>query len=391
MKRVVVGLSGGVDSSVAAYLLQKEGYEVIGMFMRNWHDESVTISDDCPWIDDSNDALLIANQLGIPFQVIDLSVEYKERIVDYMFKEYQQGRTPNPDVLCNREIKFDVFLKAAEELGADFVATGHYCRKTTHQDGSFGLLAGKDQTKDQSYFLCQLNQAQLSKSLFPIGELQKSEVRALAKEMGLVTADKKDSQGLCFVGKISLPIFLQQQLKPKKGQVIEIPNDEASIVAYHQLPVTEENVVALSQTFHFTKEQGIVVAEHQGAHYYTIGQRKGLHIGGRPLPSFVIQIDTEHNLVFSGQDDKHLALNKWALFIDKSEIHSVNPAFELKIGEMRRFDIRIRYRQKLQSGVLIRKEEGMYILFDNLQRGITPGQFAAWYFEEELVGSGVIS
>lgn len=391
MKRVVVGLSGGVDSSVAAYLLQQEGYEVIGMFMRNWHDESVTISDDCPWIDDSNDALLIANQLGIPFQVIDLSVEYKERIVDYMFKEYQQGRTPNPDVLCNREIKFDVFLKAAEELGADFVATGHYCRKATHDDGSFGLLAGKDQTKDQSYFLCQLSQEQLSKSLFPIGELQKSEVRAIAKELDLVTADKKDSQGLCFVGKISLPTFLQQQLKPQKGQVIEIPNNEASIVAYHQIPVKAENVVALSQTFHFTKEQGIVVAEHQGAHYYTIGQRKGLQIGGRPLPSFVIQIDTDNNLVFSGQDDNHLALNKWALFIDKNEIHAVNPAFDLKVGESRRFDIRIRYRQKLQDGILIRKEEGMYILFNNLQRGITPGQFAAWYFEEELVGSGVIS
>ncbi|MDD2984068.1 MAG: tRNA 2-thiouridine(34) synthase MnmA [Crocinitomicaceae bacterium] len=391
MKRVVVGLSGGVDSSVAAYLLQQEGYEVIGMFMRNWHDESVTISDDCPWIDDSNDALLIANQLGIPFQVIDLSKEYKERIVDYMFSEYQQGRTPNPDVLCNREIKFDVFLKAAEELGADYVATGHYCRKATHGEGSFGLLAGKDQGKDQSYFLCQLSQEQLSKSLFPIGELQKSEVRAIAKEMGLVTADKKDSQGLCFVGKISLPIFLQQQLKPKKGDVIEIPNNEASIVAYHQLAVNEENVVALSKPFHFTKEQGIVVAEHQGAHYYTIGQRKGLQIGGRPLPSFVIQIDTENNLVFSGQDDNHLALNKWALFIDKEEIHSVNPAFDLKVGESKRFDIRIRYRQKLQDGILIRKEEGMYILFDTLQRGITPGQFAAWYFEEELVGSGVIS
>ena len=391
MKRVVVGLSGGVDSSVAAYLLQKEGYEVIGMFMRNWHDESVTISDDCPWIDDSNDALLIANQLGIPFQVIDLSKEYKERIVDYMFKEYQQGRTPNPDVLCNREIKFDVFLKAAEELGADYVATGHYCRKATHADGSFGLLAGKDQGKDQSYFLCQLSQQQLAKSLFPIGELQKSEVRAIATEMGLITADKKDSQGLCFVGKISLPIFLQQQLKPKKGAVIEIPNDEASIVAYHNLPVTEENVEALSKPFHFTRDQGIVVAEHQGAHYYTIGQRKGLQIGGRPLPSFVIQIDTDNNLVFSGQDDHHLALNKWALFIEKDEIHSVNPAFDLKVGETKRFDIRIRYRQKHQDGLLIRKEDGMYILFDTLQRGITPGQFAAWYFEDELVGSGVIS
>lgn len=390
MKRVVVGLSGGVDSSVTAHLLIEEGYEVIGMFMRNWHDETVTISNDCPWIDDSNDALLIANQLSIPFQVIDLSKEYKEKIVDYMFAEYEQGRTPNPDVLCNREIKFDVFLKAAENLGADFVATGHYCRKIEYEDGTVGLLSGVDKTKDQSYFLCQLSQEQLKKSLFPIGKYQKSEVREIAKKAGFITAEKKDSQGLCFVGKISLPIFLQQQLKPKTGEVIEIPATLPELIAYHQIEPTLDNVEKLAAPFHFKRDQGIRVAEHQGAHYYTIGQRKGLHIGGRPLPSFVIQIDTEENIVFSGQSDDHPALNKWALFIQNSEIHSVNPAHDLKLGETRDFSVRIRYRQALQSATLIRKEDGIYMLFHKLQRGITPGQFAAWYVGDELVGSGVI-
>ena len=294
-KRVVVGLSGGVDSSVAAYLLIQQGYEVIGMFMRNWHDESVTLSDDCPWIDDSNDALLIAQQLGIPFQVIDLSKEYKERIVDYMFNEYEAGRTPNPDVLCNREIKFDVFLKAAMELGADYVATGHYCRRIDHEDGTVGLLAGKDPNKDQSYFLCQLNQEQLSKALFPIGELLKPEVREIAKEIGLVTAEKKDSQGLCFVGKISLPTFLQQKLAAKKGDVIELPNDLPIYNEYNKIEPTAKNVQLLAREFKYSAEMGVKVAEHQGAHYYTVGQRKGLHIGGRPLPSFVIGIDTINN------------------------------------------------------------------------------------------------
>jgi tRNA-specific 2-thiouridylase len=391
MKRVVVGLSGGVDSSVAAYLLQQQGYEVIGMFMRNWHDESVTISNDCPWIDDSNDALLIANQLGIPFQVIDLSKEYKERIVDYMFAEYEAGRTPNPDVLCNREIKFDVFLKAAEELGADYVATGHYCRKIDFKDGSCGLLAGKDPSKDQSYFLCQLSQAQLAKALFPVGELLKSQVREIAAKLGLVTADKKDSQGLCFVGKISLPIFLQQKLEAKPGAVLEIPADNPQITAYHDLEVCAENLKELSTHFSFQKSDGFKVAEHQGAHFYTIGQRKGLQVGGRPLPSFVIQIDTENNLVFTGQGENHLGLNRWALFISEKEIHWINTSFLLQNGEQMDADVRIRYRQKVQKATLYKREEGMYILFENLQRGITPGQFAAWYKNDELIGSGVIS
>jgi tRNA-specific 2-thiouridylase len=281
-------------------------------------------------------------------------------------------------------------LKAAENLGADFVATGHYCRKIEHADGTFGLLSGKDDGKDQSYFLCQLNQEQLSKSLFPIGEYQKSEVREIAKKAGLITAEKKDSQGLCFVGKISLPIFLQQQLKPIEGEVIEIPDNLPSLIEYHRINPIVENVEKLAVPFHFKKEEGIKVATHQGAHYYTVGQRKGLHIGGRPLPSFVIQIDTENNIVFSGQSDSHLALNRWALFIDNKEIHSVNPSFDLKVGDVKEFAVRIRYRQKLQKATLVRKAEGIYILFDKLQRGITPGQFAAWYEGDELVGSGVI-
>lgn len=391
MKRVVVGLSGGVDSSVSAYLLKEQGYEVIGMFMKNWHDESVTISNDCPWIDDSNDALLIANQLGIPFQVIDLSVEYKSRIVDYMFAEYEKGRTPNPDVLCNREIKFDAFLKAAVSLGADYVATGHYCRKTSDENGIHHLLAGKDPSKDQSYFLCQLSQEQLSKALFPIGDYLKSEVREIAKKAGLVTAEKKDSQGLCFVGKISLPTFLQQQLSPKTGDVIEIPTDLEKLKAYHEIPVSIENIEQLAIPFSFDKADGVKVTEHQGAHYYTVGQRKGLHIGGRPLPSFVLQIDTENNIVFSGQSETHLGLNRYALKVNNDEIHYVNPDFRLKVGESYQMDVRIRYRQPLQKATVIQKEDGLYMLFDKLQRGITPGQFAAWYLGEELIGSGVIA
>ena len=390
MKRVVVGLSGGVDSSVAAHLLIEQGYEVIGMFMRNWHDESVTLSDDCPWIEDSNDALLIAQELGIPFQVIDLSKEYRERIVDYMFAEYEYGRTPNPDVLCNREIKFDVFLKAAMELGADYVATGHYCRKIEHENGTFGLLSGLDPGKDQSYFLCQLTQEQLSKALFPIGELLKSEVREIAREMGLHTADKKDSQGLCFVGKISLPQFLQQQLKAQKGDVIEIPNTLQAFADYDQIPVNSENVKALAEPFTYNKDQGVVVAEHQGAHFYTIGQRKGLHIGGRPQPSFVIGLDVKNNFVYSGQTDGHSGLNRWALKIQEQDFSFVNTNYTFKDIHNLNCSLRIRYRQAHQSGKVIINDDGIYVLFDQKQRGITPGQFAAIYIGDELIASGVI-
>jgi tRNA-specific 2-thiouridylase len=390
MKRVVVGLSGGVDSSVAAHLLIQQGYEVIGMFMRNWHDESVTLSDECPWIDDSNDALLIAQQLGIPFQVIDLSAEYKDRIVDYMFNEYEIGRTPNPDILCNREIKFDVFLKAALELGADYVATGHYCRRIEHSDGSFGLVAGRDPNKDQSYFLCQLNQEQLSKALFPVGELTKPEVRTIATELDLVTADKKDSQGLCFVGKISLPQFLQQKLKAKEGFVIEIPKKTAQFDAYDSIPVNLDNIERLAKPFVYSVEMGQKVAGHQGAHYYTIGQRKGLHIGGRPEPSFVIGLDTETNSVYSGQTDEHPGLNRWALKIGNQDIHWINLKYKMNVNSILSCSVRIRYRQKLKKATLFLKDDGLFILFSEKQKGITPGQFAAWYIGEELVGSGVI-
>jgi len=391
MKRVVVGLSGGVDSSVAAHLLIKQGYDVIGIFMKNWHDESVTLSNECPWIDDSNDALLVANKLNIPFQVIDLSKEYKERIVDYMFDEYASGRTPNPDVLCNREIKFDIFLKKAVELGADFVATGHYCRRKDNADGSVSLLAGVDKNKDQSYFLCQLNQEQLQKALFPIGELKKSEVREIAKELDLVTADKKDSQGLCFVGKISLPDFLQQQLKVKKGKVIEIDNDAPILKEYHSTPYDFDHIESLVKPFVFSESDGIEVAEHQGAHFYTIGQRKGLKIGGRPNPSFVIQTDTNNNLVFSGQTDEHLGLNRIALKIDNKELVFTNLKNKFKVNEKRKCLVRIRYRQSLREATVMHNEDYTYVLFNNLQRGITPGQFCAFYDEnEELLGSGII-
>jgi len=391
MKRVVVGLSGGVDSSVAAYLLKEQGYEVIAMFMRNWHDESVTISNECPWIDDSNDALLVAQDLGIPFQVIDLSEAYKNRIVDYMFDEYERGRTPNPDVLCNREIKFDLFLKAALELGADYVATGHYCRKKTNENGSYSLLAGVDKTKDQSYFLCQISQEQLSKALFPIGELKKSEVRQIAKKMNLVTAEKKDSQGLCFIGKVSLPIFLQQKLKQKKGDIVEIPESLSDIQSYHQTKSNLNNLETLSTPFRFKREDGSVVANHQGAHFYTIGQRKGLHVGGRPKASFAIGIDVEKNIVFTGQGEKHLGLYRKALKIEKGTINYLDDSFNNSVKDFeRKFLVRIRYRQKLQEATLICKDGNHYIVFEENQRGITGGQFAAWYSGEVLVGSGVI-
>ena len=389
-KRVVVGLSGGVDSSVAAYLLKEQGYEVIGMFMKNWHDDTVTLSTECPWLDDSNDAMIVAQQLGIPFQAIDLSKEYKERIVDYMFAEYKRGRTPNPDVLCNREIKFDVFLNTALKLGADFVATGHYCRKgEIEKEGktTYRLLAGKDPNKDQSYFLCQLTQAQLSKALFPIGELLKPEVRAIAKKAGLATADKKDSQGLCFVGKVHLPDFLQQRLEPKKGKVIEVPM-EASVF---RNGFSTDELAQMSKPFLFTPDLGEVVGEHNGAHYYTIGQRRGLNIGGFEKPLFVIGTDTDKNLIYMGMGEDHPGLYRKGLFIPQTDEHWVRNDLKLEEGENRKYSARIRYRQPLEPCTLHKREEGVYIIFDRPQRSITPGQFAAWYEGEELIGSGVIN
>lgn len=387
MKRVVVGLSGGVDSSVAAYLLKEQGYDVISLFMKNWHDESVTISDECPWIDDSNDAMEVAVKLGIPFQTIDLSKEYKERIVDYMFSEYESGRTPNPDVLCNREIKFDIFLEAALRLKADYVATGHYVQKNSFEkDGEtiYQLKAGADKNKDQSYFLCQLNQSQLKHALFPIGHLQKPEVRQIAAEIGLDTATKKDSQGLCFVGKIKLPDFLQQQLKPKKGSIVEIPAEAVE-------EKDSKNLKNITEAHHFSPEMGKIVGEHSGAHYFTIGQRKGLNVGGTPLPLFVLATNVENNIIYTGQGENHPGLLRKGLQINNDEIHWLRNDLKMEAGEEREYLVRIRYRQKLENAKLIQKEDKMYILFDKPQRGIAAGQFASWYDGEELIGSGVIA
>jgi tRNA-specific 2-thiouridylase len=394
-KRVVVGLSGGVDSSVAAYQLLKEGYEVIGLFMKNWHDESVTISDECPWLDDSNDAMLVAEKLGIPFQTVDLSKEYKEKIVDYMFNEYEMGRTPNPDILCNREIKFDVFLKIALELGADFVATGHYCRKNViekNQKKYFQLLSGKDLNKDQSYFLCQLSQNQLSKTLFPIGELVKSEVREIAQKEGLITANKKDSQGLCFIGKVRLPDFLQQKLKPKIGEIVEIPK---TFIGY-QNQNTDSSTLQLqleskSKKYIYIRKDGKVVGSHQGAHYFTKGQRKGLGVGGTTEPLFVIDTDVNENIIYVGLGKNHPGLYRHGLLIQLDEIHWIRPDLKINNGESLAVMSRIRYRQKLEKATIYQTGLGLYVIFENLQSAITEGQFVAWYIKDELIGSGVIS
>ena len=394
-KKVVVGLSGGVDSSVTAYLLKEQGYEVIGLFMKNWHDDSVTISDECPWLDDSNDAMLVADKLGIPFQTIDLSEQYKERIVDYMFNEYERGRTPNPDVLCNREIKFDVFMKIALSLGADYVATGHYCRKGEIEINGktvYQLLAGKDKNKDQSYFLCQLSQEQLSKTLFPIGELQKSEVRKIAAEQNLVTAEKKDSQGLCFIGKVRLPDFLQQKLQPKDGVIVEIPAEET--IYQTETPTfnnKEEKLSFFSKKYTYQKELGKEVGKHNGAHYFTKGQRKGLAVGGTPEPLFVIETDVKDNIIYTGQGKNHPGLLRKGLFVNQDEVHWVREDLSLQQDEEMEVMARIRYRQPLEKAKLYQTENGLYIIFENEQTAITEGQFVAWYHKEELLGSGVIS
>ena len=389
-KRVVIGLSGGVDSSVAAYLLKEQGYDVVGLFMVNWHDTTGTLEGDCPWHDDRVFAELVAKRLDIPLHVVDLSEEYRRRVVDYMFAEYEKGRTPNPDVLCNREIKFDVFLKEALRLGADYVATGHYCRRdeVVGEDGSaqYRLLAGSDPNKDQSYFLCQLSQEQLSRAMFPVGGLLKPEVRRIAEEQHLATAKRKDSQGICFVGKVDLPVFLQQKLEKRKGNIHEILPTWRG----YERKVSDDNLRALSEPFSYTVRDGKKIGEHNGAHFYTIGQRKGLGVGGRTEPLFVIATDVEQNVIYMGQGDDHPGLYRRALHITENDIHWVRPALAMEVGERRRYQVRIRYRQPLQGAELIRTEGGLYIRFDEPQRGVTAGQFAAWYDGDELVGSGVI-
>ena len=470
--KVCIGLSGGVDSSVAALLLKQQGYDVFALFMQNWHDASTTLHGDCEWEEDRFVAELVARKIGIPFYFVDLSEEYRKRVVDYMFDEYEKGRTPNPDVLCNREIKFDAFLKCALKMGADMVATGHYCRKVTEtaEDGSqiYRILAGADPNKDQSYFLCQLTQEQLSKALFPIGDIPKPEVRRLAAEADLPSADKKDSQGICFVGKVDLPTFLQQKLKPSEGDVVEVydayyaedeqyqfvrstlealmadhdaqlkmitdyvSEDKASDVAESGCPWSMEAIAALSdehlyklaqpvkydirfetETYrsgrkHIKKTRykenpyGKIVGKHDGAQFYTIGQRKGLNIGGHKDSIFVIETDVPGNIIYVGEGHTHKGLSRSCLRIDPSEIHWIREDLKMTIGEVRRYRVRIRYRQPLQEATLIMRENGLFILFDQPQRGITSGQFAAWYapLEEtpvlhkdtnvEMIGSGVI-
>lgn len=380
MATVVVGLSGGVDSSVAAYLLKQQGHNVIGVFMKNWHDTDVTISEECPWEEDSKDALLVAEKIGIPFHTIDFSKEYYDRIVSYMFKEYQNGRTPNPDVLCNREIKFDSFLIHALKLGADYVATGHYCRKRETPTG-FELLAGKDGNKDQSYFLCQVNQEQLAKTLFPIGELEKSEVRKIAKKQDLITAEKRDSQGLCFIGKVKLPDFLKQQLKEKKGNVVEIARNWEGF----DKPL---NTIA---EYHFRESDGKQLGHHSGAHFYTIGQRRGLNIGGHVNPLFIVQTNIETNTVYVGEGEDHPALCRPGLLIKEEDMHWMKDEDRMQPGDIKTFNMRIRYRQPLFGARLTKLDTGLEIKFDEEQKAIAKGQFAAWYSGDVLVGSGVIA
>jgi len=390
VKRVVVGLSGGVDSSVAAYVLKEQGYDVVGLFMKNWHDTTGVLHGDCPFDDDYNFAQMVARKLKIPFEMVDLSEQYRKRVVDYMFDEYSRGRTPNPDVLCNREIKFDEFLKAALKLDADFVATGHYCRKDeieVNGETVYRLLAGVDPNKDQSYFLCQLSQEQLTKALFPIGDVIKPEVRRIATELGLATAQRKDSQGICFVGKVDLPVFLQQKLQAKVGDIIEIPKDFTKT----NNRVDSDSLKDIASEYRYNPPDGKKVGTHQGAHFYTIGQRKGLNVGGTPEPLFVLSIDVEKNIVYVGQGQDHPGLYRSGLFIPMDDIHWIRRDMAMQIGETQDYQIRIRYRQPLQMGKLHRVDEGMYITFDQPQRGIASGQFAAWYLDDELIGSGVIA
>lgn len=389
-KKAIIGLSGGVDSSVAAYLLKEQGYDVIAVFMINWHDNTGVLKGDCPWDEDVTFAELVARKLDIAFHVVDLSESYKKRVIDYMFNEYERGRTPNPDVLCNREIKFDEFFKALEHFEADYIATGHYCQKDEKViDGNriYRLLSGADKKKDQSYFLCQLNQQQLAKTLFPIGDLQKSEVRDIARKLKLASAEKRDSQGICFVGKVDLPTFLQQKLEVKEGNVVEIGAGSP----IYKKNIEGQDLKEMAKSWKYTPGDGQKIGKHKGAHFFTIGQRKGLNIGGKKEPLFVLATDVNKNIIYVGQGQNHPGLYRNALKVNSNEIHWLREDLKLKTGDSCDYQIRIRYRQPLQQGNLIQKEDGLYVKFIEPQRGITPGQFVAWYRDEELLGSGVIS
>ncbi len=396
-KKVIIGLSGGVDSSVAAWILKEKGYEVEGLFMRNWHDSTGLLQSECHWEDDLMFAEMVANKLSIPFHFVDLSEPYRQRVVDYMFAEYEKGRTPNPDVLCNREIKFDSFAEEARKLGGDYVATGHYCRKEETKAGGikiYRLLAGKDSNKDQSYFLCQVNQKQLEYALFPVGDLRKPEVRRIADELNLPTARRKDSQGICFVGKVHLPTFLQQKLEARKGRIVEISSD--SLFEKHQpgFPdgsVPELELKALCEPHHLDPSMGETIGSHNGAHFYTIGQRKGLNVGGHKEPLFVIGTDVQKNIIYMGEGQAHPGLYRKGLHIKSEEVHWIRPDLALDNGDYHNCMVRIRYRQPLQEARIYSRKDGLFIIFQKLQRGIAPGQFAAWYDGDEVTGSGVIN
>ena len=385
MARVVVAMSGGVDSSVAAYLIQQQGHEVIGLFMKNWHDVEVTREESCPWQRDSQDALLVAQHLNIPFQVVDLSEEYYHRVVCYMFDEYQKGRTPNPDVLCNREIKFDAFWEVCQSLSADYVATGHYCQKRESAEGGYQLLRGKDEHKDQSYFLCQLSQEQLAHSLFPIGELRKSEVRQMALDVGIPVAQKKDSQGLCFVGKIKLPTFLGQRLKPKEGAILKV-DDNAELF---QTTLDVRSLVDV-----FDREYlrlGSEIGKHPGSQFFTIGQRKGLHLGGYKNPLFVIHIDSQKNIVYVGEGNLHRGLYKTRIRTKMEDVNwLVTPSFFENEQNLKKLTVQVRYRQEALPACLQIEENYIYTQLGSPCFAVAKGQFLVWYFEDTLVGSGVI-
>ena len=422
--KICVGLSGGVDSSVAALLLKQQGYDVFAMFMQNWHDTEGTLHGDCEWEEDKFVAEMVARRIGIPFYFVDLSAQYRKRVVDYMFSEYEKGRTPNPDVLCNREIKFDAFLEAARKLGATHVATGHYCRKRENPDGTFSLLEGVDPGKDQSYFLCQLSQEQLSAALFPIGDLCKDEVRRLATEADLPSAQKKDSQGICFVGKVDLPVFLQQKLKSVEGDIVEVYdkfyedsefyNKQMELLSevreavatgrisdisdetleFLSRPVTYETIAFETESYrsghkHIKKTRNKVhpwakvVGKHDGAQFFTLGQRKGLRVGGHEQPLFVIETDVARNIVYVGEGEEHKGLYRSVMKLDLPDVHYIRPCYELHDGDVRRVRVRIRYRQPLQNAVLIMRPSGLFVVFDEPQRSITPGQFAAVYLSED--------
>jgi tRNA-specific 2-thiouridylase len=386
MERVIVGLSGGVDSSVSAYLLKEEGYDVHALFMKNWEDQEGVLTSSCTWEDDWVFAQMVSDKLDIPLHFVDFSREYKKRVVDYMFAEYQKGRTPNPDVLCNREVKFDLFVKEAKKYNADFVATGHYCSKGSFEKEGrriYSLYAGEDSNKDQSYFLCQISQKQLSKSLFPLGEIEKPRVREIAEKLQLATAQRKDSQGICFVGKVDLPQFLQQRLEPRKGDIIKIEKD--AVPVNPNLSLRE-----LSRPYQFSELTGKKVGEHKGAHFFTVGQRRGLNVGGTKEPLYVLGTDVDENIIYVGEGSDHPGLFRKGLFIENSEVHWLREDLSMNAGEEKNFDFRIRYRQPLQKGRMVMQEEGAYVEFEDWQRGVTPGQFAAWYKNNELLGSGPI-